>query len=345
MLTRWQRTKAHLHYLAPPTRAFLPLLVGFGLLVFAGGVSFHLLYQQADLSLLRALYVTYALVFMEHLLPFPDHWVLQAFYFLLPPLGLVVILDGIVHYSLHLLRRDADSPAWNRAMTISLDNHVILCGLGKAGFRTLQVLLELGEQVCVLEKNAACTNLPWARQRGVPCVVATGRHDGVFDELNAKAAKSIILATDDDLANIEMALDARRARPDIHVVLRVWDQELAKGIRESFDIEVALSTTALAAPLFATSSADPSIVHAFELGERLLVVARIEVVGGSALAGTRLDQIDLERPLHVVEHQRGEGPVDAAPRSDLVLRGGDLLTVQTEPSALQTLHAMNRGPA
>lgn len=345
MLTRWQRTRAHLRYLARPTRAFLPLALGFGLLVLVGGVCFHLLYQQEPLSLGRALFITYALVFMEHLLPFPEHWVLQAFYFLLPPLGLAVVLDAIVQYSLHMLRRDADNPAWNRAMASTLDNHVILCGLGKAGFRTLQVLLELGEQVCVLEKDPDSPHLAWAQQRGIPCVIATGRHEGVFDELHVQAAKSIILATDDDLANIEMALDARRARPDIHVVLRVWDQELAAGIRESFDIPVALSSTALAAPLFATSSSDPSIVHAFELGERLLVVARLEVVAGSTLEGTRLDRLELERPLHVVEHRRGEGPADLAPLGELVLRGGDLLTVQTEPSALRSLHAMNRGPA
>ena len=44
----------------------------------------------------RALYISYAMVFMEHLLPFPRHPLLQVFYVLLPPLGLVVILDGIV---------------------------------------------------------------------------------------------------------------------------------------------------------------------------------------------------------------------------------------------------------
>ena len=345
MLTRWQRTRAHLRYLARPTRAFLPLAVVFALLVVACGVCFHLLYRQEPLSLARGLYIAYALVFMEHLLPFPEHWLLRVFYFLLPPLGLAVVLDGIVQYSLHLLRRDALSPAWNRAMATSLDQHVILCGLGKAGFRTLQVLLELGEQVCVLEKDASSPHLAWARQRGVPCVIATGRHEGVFDELNVRNAKSIILATDDDLANIEMALDARRARPDIHVVLRVWDQELAAGIRESFDIPVALSSTALAAPLFATSSADPSIIHAFELGDRLLVVARILVEAGSALEGSRLDQIELGKPVLVVEWRQGDGPVHTSPEGSTVLRGGDLLTVQTEPSAMHALHALNRSSA
>lgn len=336
-----QRTRAHLRYLARPTRAFLPVALCFGALVLLGGLCFHLLYVQEPLSLTRALYITYALVFMEHLLPFPQHWLLQVFYFLLPPLGLAVVLDGIVQYSLHLLHRDATSPAWNRAMADTLDQHVILAGLGKAGLRTLQVLLELGEQVCVLDKDPACPNLAWARQRGVPCVIATGRHEGVFDELNILAAKSIILATDDDLANIEMALDARKARPDIHVVLRVWDQELAARIRESFDIPVALSSTALAAPLFATSSSDPSIVHAFELGDRLLVLARIEVVAGTELDGCKLTELQLERPLHVVEHQRAGGPCDTAPGPSLVLQAGDWIIVQTEPAALRTLHGMN----
>jgi len=343
VLSRWQRTQSHLRYLARPTRAFLPLALGFGALVVLGGVCFHLLYQQEPLSLSRGLYIAYALVFMEHLLPYPQHWVLQAFYFLLPPIGLAVVLDGIVQYSLHLRHRDAASPAWNRAMASTLNDHVILCGLGKAGLRTLQVLLELGEQVCVLEKHEDQPNLAWARQRGVPCVIATGRHEGVFDELNVQAAKSIILATDDDLANIEMALDARKVRPDIHVVLRVWDQELAARIRESFDIPVALSSTTLAAPLFATSSSDASIVHAFELGERLIVVARIEVVAGAALEGLALGELARDPGVLVLEHQPLGGETDTTPPADLVLAPGDQLTVQTEPGALRTLHTMNRG--
>jgi len=38
---------------------------------------------------------------MEHLYEFPDHWLLQGFYIFLPPIGLAVVLDGIVRFSVH----------------------------------------------------------------------------------------------------------------------------------------------------------------------------------------------------------------------------------------------------
>ena len=48
---------------------------------------------------------------------------------------------------------------------------------------------------------------------------------------SAAAAKSLIAATDDDLVNLEVALHARQVRPDIRVVLRMFDHDLASKIR------------------------------------------------------------------------------------------------------------------
>ena len=67
----------------------MPLFAILVTLLIAGSFAFHHLYEKEPLGYLRALYITYCLVFMEHLIPFPEHWLLQAFYFVLPVLGLV----------------------------------------------------------------------------------------------------------------------------------------------------------------------------------------------------------------------------------------------------------------
>ncbi|MCI0410405.1 MAG: NAD-binding protein, partial [Acidobacteria bacterium] len=290
-----------------------------------------------------ALYVTYCLVFMEHVLPFPRHWLLQAFYLLLPPLGFVVILDGIVQFSYHLLRRDESGKEWVQAMAKTLNNHVILCGLGKVGFRVLEQLLRLGQEVAVLEKNPQCPNLAYARSREVPVLIGNGREAGIFEELNLKAARSIILATDDDLANLEMALDARKIKPGIRVVMRMYDQELAAKIRESFDIHLAFSTSELSAPLFATSSTDRSILNSFYVDDRLLVVALLHIQADSQLLGQRVGDLRASYRVLVLSHARS-GQVNLYPEAQTLLQTGDRITVQTEPPTLRELHRVNRDP-
>lgn len=343
MQSRARRFRANLYYLKQPLRDFAPLLILLLGVLVAGCICFKTLYHQEPLSYVRALYITYCLIFMEHLLEFPEHWVLQLFYLFLPLLGLIVILDGIVRLSYHVLRRDESGKEWVRAMTKTLNDHVILCGLGKVGLRILQQLMHLGEHVAVLEKRADCQNLAYARKHGIPVLIGNGREDGILDDLNLANAKSIILATNDDLANLEMAIDARKVNPDIRVVMRMFDQELAAKIRESFDIHLAFSTSELAAPVFATSSSDRSIINSFYAGDQLLVVAELIMRPESELAGKKVGELGKDKHIVVISHGSGEQQA-LFPASETLLMPGDRFTIQTTPETLKEVHRMNSDP-
>ncbi len=338
-----RRVKADFYYLRRPLLNFAPLFGLLMLILFLGSLSFHHLYRHEELTYARALHITYSLVFMEHLLPFPDHWFLQVFYFLLPPLGLIVILDGLVRFSCVVLRRDEHGVEWVRAMSKACHNHVILCGLGRVGLRILQQLLLLGEDVVVLEKDRDNPNMAFAKQHKVPVLVGSGREEGIFEDLNVANAKSIICATDDDLANLEMALDARKANPDTRVVIRLFDEELVAKVRESFDIDLAFSTASQVAPLFATCSSDRSIENSFYVDDKLLVVAHLVVNEDSDLIGKSIRDIRDEHPVLLLAHTRDEER-SYFPSSSTILEPGDCLTLQTEPKTLRLFHEWNHDP-
>jgi len=340
MRSRCRRFRAYLHYLRKPLLSFLPFLGIIVLLLIVGSFCFHHLYTERHLSYAEALHITYCLIWVEHPDEFPKHWLLRAFYFVLPPMGFLVLIDAVVRFSYHILRRDEAGEEWVRAMCKTLSNHVVLCGLGKLGLRTLQQLILLGETVAVLEKNPQCPNLTYARKHCVPVRVGHSREEGVFDDLNVARAKSIILATNDDLANLEMAIDARRLNPQIRVIIRMFDQELAERLRDSFDMPLTFSTSELAAPLFATSSSDPSIVNSFYIGDRLLVVANLVVNAGSELAGRTIRELGKGRQTFVLSHTRGDQSV-MFPSADTVFEPGDKITIQAAPEALKTIHGLN----
>jgi voltage-gated potassium channel len=335
-----RRLRANLIFLRKPFREVLPLVLALVALLAIGAFCFHR-FSSPPLGWGMSVFVTYCLLFMEHVDPIQEHWLLHMFYYILPPLSMIVILDGVVRFSYRILRRDENSEEWVSAMAHTMENHVILVGLGKVGFRVLEELLKLGEQVVILEKNPLCDNLAYARNHGVPALIGTGRQEGVFESLNAAKAKSIILATSDDLANLEMALDARKTNPNIRVVMRMYDNELAAKVSEGFDISLAFSTSALSAPTFATSSSDRSIVSSFYVNDALLVVAKLTINGDSEMAGKTIADYGKAHDVFFLSHARGP---DATfyPQSTTKLLPGDRVTVQTRPVMLKQLHAWNR---
>jgi Trk K+ transport system NAD-binding subunit len=336
-----RRLLANLYYLKKPFLEFLPVLLGMIAIVLVGGALFQHYYEhprEGRLSFARALYVTYCLFFGEQAVDFPDHWILEVLFVLLPIVGLVFVLDAFVRFGGYILRRDELDKDWVSAMAKTMSNHVILCGLGKLGLRVLQELIRLGEQVVVVEKDPLCVNIAFARIHDVPVRIGTHRVENLLIECNIAEAKSIILATDDDLANLEFALDARKAKPGIRVVLRMFDQDLASKVREVFDINMAFSTSALSAPLFALGSSDQSILNSFYVGDRLLVVARLSVRG---LAKQTIGGLGATQPIVVLSHRRGESAA-FCPRADIELQTGDEITIQTEPPTLRQVHEWNR---
>ena len=95
---------------------------------------------------------------------------------------------------------------------------------------------------------------------------------GALGRCNVERASAVVCATDDDLVNLNVALDARRVKPSIRVVIRVFDEDLARKVREGFGAE-ALSASGLAAPALAIAALDPRVRHSFQAGEHLFVVS------------------------------------------------------------------------
>jgi Trk K+ transport system NAD-binding subunit len=336
-----RRLRANLHYLRRPVLQFLPVLGVAALIVIIGGLCFLFFYREQKIGFIEAFFVTFTIIFGEHEYAYPQHPLLQILYWVLPVVGLAVVVDAIVRFSTHFIRRDENQQDWIRAMSKTYSNHVVLCGLGKVGVRVLSELLEMGEEVVVMEKDPQCPNIAFARKRNVPVVIGTGREEGILDDLNVAHAKSIICGTDDDLVNLEIALDARKINPGIRVVMRMFDQELAAKVRDAFDIHLCFSTSAIAAPLFATSSADGTIINAFHVGEKLLAVAEIPITPHSELIGQSVGHLRQAQHIYVVAHRRG-GATNYYPESHVELAAGDVVTLQTEPQTLKTVHVLNK---
>jgi Trk K+ transport system NAD-binding subunit len=157
-------------------------------------------------------------------------------------------------------------------------------------------------------------------------------------------ASSVVTCTENDMTNLEIAIVAREVQEHIHVVLRMFDHDMAQKVARGFKIPTAFSTSALAAPAFARAATRSDITHAFYVGDQLLNVSEMTVIRDSNLVGQRLCDLEGELDFTVILHSR-EGKVDLHPDPQIQLQAGDRICVFASLDVLNRLARLNRGKA
>ncbi len=224
-----------------------------------------------------------------------------------------------------------------------MKDHIILCGLGTVGFRVFQWLHKMKEQVVVLERSGDGKFVEAVKALKVPVVIGDLSLPETLDRLNVGQARCIIAATDKDLVNIEAALSARSVNSDIRVVVRIFDHNLAAKLQDGMGIDVALSTSALAAPAFAMAAVDPSVVGSFFVGDDLMLNIQLFVQEGSALALMTSSQLVQMGDYAILVHESAGGKRRSLiPSFDIAFAPGDRLVIATPRVHAKGLHDLNR---
>jgi Trk K+ transport system NAD-binding subunit len=161
------------------------------------------------------------------------------------------------------------------------------------------------------------------------------REASALEATNIRAARAIVCATDDDLANLNIALDARRINPGIRVVMRLFDDDLVAKVRDTFKVQ-AMSTSALAAPAFAAAAVDPSIHTSFELDGEIMVVGEVAV--GAHLAGRTAAELHDQLGATLLRVKRGEVGFREVGSAE-PLRDGDVALLQATLERYRALQA------
>lgn len=128
--------------------------------------------------------------------------------------------------------------------------HVVLCGLGTVGMRVVEALRQEQIPVVVMEKQETGRFVAAARQRGATVMIADGTLISTLERAHTGKARALVVATSSDLANVEIALLARELNPKLRVVMRLDDTGLARALRETIQIRLALALPQLVAPAF-----------------------------------------------------------------------------------------------
>ncbi|MFJ8005600.1 NAD-binding protein [Streptomyces fagopyri] len=172
-----------------------------------------------------------------------------------------------------------------------LSGHVVLLGVGKIGTRVLARLRELNIPVVCVEADPEARGLAMARRLRVPVVLGDVTQEGVLEAAKIHRAHALLALTSADTTNLEAALYARTVRPDLRVVLRLYDDDFATAVYRTLRaahpqaLTRSRSVSHLAAPAFAGAMMGRQILGAIPVERRVLLFAAIEVGGHAQLEG------------------------------------------------------------
>lgn len=169
-----------------------------------------------------------------------------------------------------------------------LTDHVVVCGLGNIGYRVVEKLAALNVPVAACDMDGSTRYLESVREIEVPVMVADARLPQTLRALGIERARCLVTAIDDDRANLQTALTARRLNPNLRVVLRIFDPDLASRVERSLEIEISRSPAALTAPALVAAAVGGHVLATIQVADQVVFIAQTTIEAGSVADGNNV---------------------------------------------------------
>lgn len=148
----------------------------------------------------------------------------------------------------------------------SMQNHVVLAGMGRIGYR-IEQLLESLDIPCVVIDMQGNRFTSATRRRGL-VIQGDARLPEDLMRTGVGRARAFVAASSDDLSNLQFCLQARRLNPKVYTVARIADRELAESLSAAFGINAVVDPVATAVGAFVGAATDERALRRFTVEGR-----------------------------------------------------------------------------
>ena len=303
------------------------MLAGFVVLILLGTGTLLFRFYHPETTLLSAFYVTailllggYADLFDEFGAIATIPWWLQLF-----SLGLTLVGTAFVGVLYALLTEALLSSKFQfikQRPPVPQQDHVVLIGLGRIGQKVSQLLQEFQQSLVGITFN------PHFDVNLLPKMpLLKGALERTLTEANLTEAKSVIVATDDEMLNLEVALMARSANPRSQLAIRTYGQRLSNHLEKMFPEAQILCTYAVMAEAFAGAAFGENILSLFRLYNQTILVTEYQIEAIDTLHGLLIGEIAYGYGVVPIVYQKPERDSKLMPSDDIPLEVGDRLVV------------------
>jgi voltage-gated potassium channel len=336
---RWRHAQASIRDTIILLREFRSPLFWFSFTVLGGGILYDFIAKVVNEpidSIAESIYIVLISAFLQPAnRDFPDHIFLQLFHFLMPIAGIIALAQGLADFGSLLFNRKSRNKEWEMAVASTLNEHIILIGLGHLGYRVAMKLHEMGENLAVIEFNNNADPITAVRSWGIPVIHDDATRPAALEAANVSKARTIIMASQNDAMNLKIALKARSLNPKIQVVIRIFDDDFAHALQEQFGF-IALSATEMAAPVFAAAAAGADVTNPISIEGQLLSLARLTVSKNAPFANKTIGYVEDSYHLNVVLH-RHNGNSEMHPTDKTNLHANDVIAILGGPEQLSKI--------
>jgi len=225
-----------------------------------------------------------------------------------------------------------------------MSDHVVVVGLGNVGTRVMHELADLGIPVVTVDKNDAAKGVQAARTRGIPFIVGDASQLETLRAASVGTCRALVVVSTDDVTNLEAALQARALKPDLRVVLRLFDGDFADRVQRAFGVTISRSVSYLAAPAFAVALLEREVIGTIPVNRRVLLLAEVPIIAASELDGVPMAATQDVGQVRVLALVTDEGRETVwAPPASRTLAAGDLLIVVATRLGLSRLLGKSGG--
>ncbi|MBV1855362.1 NAD-binding protein [Catellatospora tritici] len=247
----------------------------------------------------------------------------------LVPLVTAMVVEGTVNARLAVAQGRLRLPT---------EGHIVLVGLGNVGTRAMRMLYDRGVPVLAIDVNEQARGVALARELGIPLIIGDASRESTLRSANVQQCRALMTLASNDVINLEAALHGRNLQPQLRVLVRLFDGDLAARVRKTFSIRFTRSVSYLAAPAFAEAMMEREVIGTISVERRVLLVAEVVVGAGSPLDGARLGDADTPGAVRVIAlAEFGEPRPLWQPADNRVLHARDRLTVVASRDGLSGL--------
>ncbi len=206
---------------------------------------------------------------------------------------------------------------------------IVIVGAGSVGRSIARELLTNGHQVLMIDKDPGAIRV--ASVPDAEWLLADACEISALGEAGLAGCDVVVGATGDDKANLVVSLLAKTEYGVPRTVARVNTPANEWMFDEAWGVDVAVSTPRLMTALVEEAVSIGELVRIFTFQQGQATMVELTLPSDSAVAGTRVGDIDWPPDTALVCIIRGERPI--APSRDDALEANDQLFFLTVPES------------
>ncbi len=217
-----------------------------------------------------------------------------------------------------------------RRPPIPKQNHVVLIGLGHLGRGIAKFLQEFKQPLVGIDSRELDQHiLPQ-----MPLVI--GDSINALSKVNLSQAKSIIVATDNQMINLEIGLIAHNVSPQAGLVIRMLERNFSETLGQLLPFAKVLCTEVLAAEAFVAAAFGENILHLFHAHNQTVLVTEYNIAADDTLNKLLLADVAYGYGVVPILYQKSSQKISKwMPSDDIKLKVGDRLVVLADIEGLK----------